>query len=607
MVPGYREVRQLGAGRTGRVFLATYQSTGAYVAIKYLNATLRRDPEFMDRFRADTHQLVEIDDPSVVRIYEYVETPARAAVVMELVDGVSLRTLLAEHGRTPPEAALVLLKGILAALAAAHEKGVPHRDVKPENVLVQADGTSKLADFGVVVHAEEPGVPAGSPAYMSPELWTQGRAGPPADLYAAACVLFEAVRGRPPYRAYKEGGDGEQDVAALRELHLTDPVPLEVVPDALRDLLRRGLAKDPAARYASARQFAAELEEDAVAGYGPDWEQRGRRRLAELATLLALRFPLAARTERDARAPAGIRGRAVRLPALPPHLWVAGATVVAVAIALVISGGRLSPGAGTILMPQPKPSGELNPAPVDAHTPTPRRSTPATSRGSAPPPAPTGGPHVSTGPPAPTSAAPPIPPPMPTRAQSGSALPPPAVREASIARWSGSAGAIRVSADGTGPVRLRIAYTRRLGDGPVTTVRRETLTLRGSTAYTSGVRHDPGSVDCGVRAYLGIVVMTEPAAVNGPQVSEVPVDGPACPTPPPTRSGPATPTGTASPTGGQPVDHPAPGATSPAGGQPVARPTPGMTSPAAALPPTPADSPSGEGGLVPGSQEREGR
>ncbi|MFF4198429.1 protein kinase [Nonomuraea sp. NPDC001831] len=602
MVPGYREVRQLGAGRTGRVFLATYQSTGAYVAIKYLNATLRRDPEFMDRYRADAHQLVELDDPNIVRLYEYVETPARAAVVMELVDGVSLRTLLAEHGRTAPEAALVLLKGILAALAAAHEKGVPHRDVKPENVLVQADGTSKLADFGVVVHAEEPGVPAGSPAYMSPELWTQGRAGPPADLYAAACVLFEAVRGRPPYRAYKEdgnGGDGEQDVAALRDLHLTAPVPLEVVPDALRDLLRRGLAKDPATRYASARQFAAELEEDAVAGYGPGWEQRGRRRLAELATLLALRFPLAARTEQDARVPAGIRGRAVRLPALPPHLWVAGATVVAVAIALVISGGRLSPGAGTILMPQPKPPGELNSAPVDAHTPTPRRSVPATARGSASPPAPTGGPRVPTGPAAPTSAAPPPVPPtvpttapptvpptvpttVPTRAQSGTALPPPAVREASIARWSGSAGAIRVSADGTGPVRLRIAYTRRLGDGPVTTVRRETLTLRGSTAYTSGVRHDPGSVDCGVRAYLGIVVMTEPAAVNGPQVSEVAVDGPAC-TVPPTRSAPPTPTGTASPTdaasptGGQPVAHPTSGGTPPVSSPPVAHPTPGTT------------------------------
>src|SRR4051794_27932623 len=106
LVPGYREVRQLGAGGTGRVFLATYQATGAYVAIKYLNATLRRDAEFMDRFRADASTLVEVDDQNAVKLHEYVETPTRAAVVMELIDGVSLRTILAEHGRTSPEAAL---------------------------------------------------------------------------------------------------------------------------------------------------------------------------------------------------------------------------------------------------------------------------------------------------------------------------------------------------------------------------------------------------------------------------------------------------------------------------------------------------------------------
>ncbi|MBF8194637.1 serine/threonine protein kinase, partial [Nonomuraea sp. K274] len=381
LVPGYREVRQLGAGRTGRVFLATYQSTGAYVAIKYLNATLRRDTEFMDRFRAETHELVEIDDPNVVRCYEYVETATRAAIVMELVDGVSLRTLLTEHGRTSPEAALAVLKSTLLALAAVHERGVPHRDVKPENVLVQADGTSKLADFGVVVHAEEPGVPAGSPEYMSPELWTQDRAGPPADLYAAACVLFEAVKGRPPYRAHKE--DAELDVPALRDKHLVEPVPIEVAPDTLRDLLKRGMAKDPAARYASAGQFAAELEEDAVAGYGPDWEKRGRRHLAELATLLALRFPLA-RTDHPAGATATLRDRMSRMPRLPPHLWVAGATVVAVAIALVMSGGRLPPGPGAILMPPPETQSE-EPDPADATTPRPSRTNTAPRRTTPPP------------------------------------------------------------------------------------------------------------------------------------------------------------------------------------------------------------------------------
>ncbi|MGP3918689.1 protein kinase domain-containing protein [Nonomuraea sp. 10N515B] len=536
MVPGYREVRQLGAGHTGRVFLATYQSTGAYVAIKYLNATLRRDTEFMDRFRSDTHQLVEIDDPNVVRFYEYVETPTRAAVVMELVDGVSLRTLLAEHGRTSPEAALAVLKSTLLALAAAHEKGVPHRDVKPDNVLVQADGTTKLADFGIVVHAEEPGVPAGTPAYMSPELWTRHQAGPSADLYAAACVLFEAVKGRPPFRAYKEGEETELDVPAIRDKHLVEPVPLEVVPDTLRDLLRRGMAKDPAVRYASARQFTAELEEDAVAGYGPDWEKRGRRHLAELATLLALRFPLA-RTDHDSgTATITLRERIMSMPRLPPHLWVAGATVVAVAIALVLSGGRLPPGPGAILMPPPEERSEPAPSPADATTtsgPT-RTTSPAPRRTTAAPP-------TTQAPPPPVTTSPP---PPPTNGQAGTGVPElaaPAVQAASIVQWSGTNGSIRVAANGTGPVRLRITYTRRDGDdAPARTVRQESRTLRGNTVYTSSVTHDPGDVACGRRAHFGILVMTEPASGNGPQVSEAAVDGPACPAPSPTRS--ATPT-----------------------------------------------------------------
>lgn len=525
------------------MFLATYEATGAYVAIKHLNATLRRDAEFMDRYRSDTHRLVDIDDPHVVRLYEYVETSGRAALVMELVDGVTLRTLLTEHGRTSPEAALAVLKSTLLALAAAHERGVPHRDVKPENILVQADGTGKLADFGVVVHAEAPGVPAGTPAYMSPELWTHHRAGPPADLYAAACVLFEAVRGRPPYRTHQE----EPDVSALRERHLEAPVPLEVAPDTLRDLLKRGMAKDPATRYASARQFAAEVEEDAVAGYGPDWEKRGRRHLAELATSLALTFPLA-RTEQQVSAGAGLRDRAVRVPRLPPQLWVAGATVAAAALAIMVSGGRLPPGPGTILIPPPETRTEPGTAATQPAepppTPRPARSTRDAATTTARPSATASGRAPTSPPPASRSVAPPVP--SPARSPVTS-TPVPSVRSAAIARWNGKAGAIRVAATGPGPVRLRIAYTRRDGDGgAVRTLREETRVLRGKTAYTSEVTHAPGDVGCGGSAYLGLVVMTEPAAANGPQVYEVAVRGPEC-TFPPTPSGSPDPTPTSGP------------------------------------------------------------
>ncbi|MEV0829829.1 serine/threonine-protein kinase [Nonomuraea rubra] len=577
MVPGYREVRQLGAGRTGRVFLATYQSTGAYVAIKYLNATLRRDAEFMDRFRSDTPHLVELDHPDVVRLYEYVETPTRAALVMELVDGVSLRTLLAEHGHVTPEAALAVLKSTLQALAAAHERGVPHRDVTPDNILVQADGTTKLGDFGVVVHAEEPGVPAGTPPYMSPELWTLGTAGPPADLYAAACVLFEAVRGRPPYVAEKGGASatggtsntggagGAPDVPALRRKHAEEPLPLEIAPDALRDLLRRGLAKDPAERYASARQFAAELEEDAVAGYGPDWEKRGRRHLAEQATLLALRFPLA-RTGSRTSVAAGLRER---VPRLPPQLWVAGATVVAALIAILLSGGHLPSGPGTILMPPPRSQTEPQTAPPSSEpastTPTP---TPPTRAATTPPPG------TAT--------------PAPPTPQGGTSVSLPAVRAAGIIGWNGTTGSISVTTDGTGPVRLLIAYTWRDGNGGAArTVRRETRTLRGRTSYTSPVSYAPAEPGCGERAHLGLLVMTEPAAANGPQVSEAAVNGPACPTtrsatppPPPTTSATGTPTPTNSPATPPPASE-----------TPAARPSDAPAAQPSDAPAQPSDAP----------------
>lgn len=511
------------------MFLCTYEETGAYVAIKYLNATLRRDSEFMDRYRADAQRLVEIDDQNVVKLYEYVQTATRAAVVMELVDGVSLRTLLTEHGRTSPEAALAVAKGMLLALDAVHDKGVVHRDCKPENLFIQADGTSKLTDAGVVVHVEEPDVPAGSPPYMSPELWTQGTAGVQADLYAAACVLFECVKGRPPYRA--------DDVAALRDKHLVEPVPLEVVPDTLRDLLRRGLAKDPAIRYGTAAHFASELEEDAVAGYGPDWEKRGRRHLAELATLLALQFPLA-QTVASAEEPATRRMKALsRVPRLPPHLWIAGGAVVTVLVALLISGGKIPPGPGTLLLPpnrsttQPSPVDVKTTASVPSSTPTPKPTatktptTTATTRSAAPP-------------------TPPPDPPTATTTPTAVAARAPAVQAADIVTWSGSAGAVKIAADGTGPLRLRIAFTRRDGDGAARTLHTDLVNLAGRTTYTRGVLRNLGKVTCGRRAYFGIIVSTEPAAANGPQISEVIVDGAACPTPTPS---PTVATSTPSP------------------------------------------------------------
>src|SRR3954447_6128844 len=136
-VPGYTEIRELGAGAGGSVVMARHDADGILVAIKYLSDELRSDVGFVARFRHEARVLNTLDSPHSVRLYDYVETGEGAAIVMELVNGVALRALLRSEGPTGPEAALVVLKGSLLGLATAHMAGVVHRDFKPENVIVE--------------------------------------------------------------------------------------------------------------------------------------------------------------------------------------------------------------------------------------------------------------------------------------------------------------------------------------------------------------------------------------------------------------------------------------------------------------------------------------
>ncbi|HEX6681345.1 MAG TPA: serine/threonine-protein kinase [Candidatus Limnocylindrales bacterium] len=285
-VPGYVEIKDLGRGASGRVVLAEHEASGTNVAIKYLADHLTGDPEFAEAFRAEARILSEVEDPQIARLYEYVESPEGAAIVMELVDGVALRAILREHGPTEPQSALVVLKGSLLGLAAAHGRSIVHRDYKPENVLVNQEGQSKLADFGIAARTGLKGAHAGTPSYMAPEQWAGAPASPSTDIYAATATFFECLTGHPPYRA-------PGDVMALRSKHEQDPVPVDEVPEAVRGLVRRGLAKKWDQRPKDAGTFLVELEAVAGAGYGPDWEEEGRGALARRAALLLLLFPLA--------------------------------------------------------------------------------------------------------------------------------------------------------------------------------------------------------------------------------------------------------------------------------------------------------------------------
>jgi serine/threonine protein kinase len=279
---GYTEVRLLGEGGFGKVVLATHDASGTAVAIKYLHPDLLRDQGHVAMFRAEARTLAGLDSPHVVRLYEYVEGPGGAAIVMELVEGVTLARILESEGKTTPQAALVVLYGSLLGLAAAHARGVVHRDYKPANVLIDGQGTSKLTDFGIAALAGGRPVPAGTLRYMPPEQFEGAAASPAADVYAATVTFYQCLAGRVPF-------DG-QSATELYDQHKSADVPMDPVPEALRPIIARGLAKDPRYRPADAGRLAAELRDAAADGYGTDWEDRGRGHLAEAALLLLARL-----------------------------------------------------------------------------------------------------------------------------------------------------------------------------------------------------------------------------------------------------------------------------------------------------------------------------
>jgi Protein kinase domain len=272
-VPGFPEERLLGHGVSGRVVAAVNETTGQRVAIKYLDASLVSDIGFLGEFRSVAERLTSLDAPHLVRLYRFVEQPGQgAAIVTELVDGVSLREMTARRGPLDAVAALAVLKDCLLGLAAAHSRRVPHRDVKPDNVLIDARGEGKLTDCGVAVKADKRLPVAGTPAYMAPELWHGAPNVPATDIYAATAVLCESLTGRPPFSGR---------LGKLRRQHESAPVPLDRFDRPLQDLIAWGMAKNPADRPPNARAFASELESRAIAAYGPRWEEHGRGELAE--------------------------------------------------------------------------------------------------------------------------------------------------------------------------------------------------------------------------------------------------------------------------------------------------------------------------------------
>jgi hypothetical protein len=304
----------LGHGVAGTVVAAVNDSNGQRVAIKYLNEDLVHNSEFLAEFRATAEQLISLNAPHVAGVFDYAEQPGvGAAIVTELIEGVSLRKIITRRGPLRAKAALVVLKDSLLGLAAAHSRRVAHRDVKPDNVLIDANGWCTLTDFGLAVQADKQVPVPGTPEYLAPELWNGAPNFPATDMYAATVMLCESLTGKPPFTG-KAG--------RLREQHESEPVPLDQYDPPLQHLIGWGLAKYSDRRPPSAWAFAAELDARAAEAYGPDWEDVGRSELAERAReLLAL--------------PEGDGGDSARMTRQARRRLVAYASVGAVVVVLV--------------------------------------------------------------------------------------------------------------------------------------------------------------------------------------------------------------------------------------------------------------------------------
>ncbi|MFF4590236.1 serine/threonine-protein kinase [Streptomyces sp. NPDC001388] len=528
-VPGYSESLELGSGASGRVVLAVHEPTGLPVAVKYLSESLRTRPGFVRGFRAEAELLGGLDSPYVAGFYEYVEATEGAAIVMELVDGVSLRTLLARQGPLSPESALAVLKGSLLGLADAHRAGVVHRDYKPANVLVTPDGVSKLVDFGIAVDAGLSAGVAGTPAYMAPEQWTGAPASPTGDVYAATATFFECLTGRKPYP-----GD---NMAQLALQHAEEPVPAGEVPEAVRALVRRGLAKTAAERPSDAAAFVADLERAALAHYGEDWEERGRGRLAAAVALLLFLLPsgrtASGATTDEARTVLGRSATPGRLHAWRPT-WPGVAVATAAVLAALLLGQGVGQGAGAqsrqetqaLATTSPTSPGGAGPLPSASASPTPSESTgspsPSTSPSGSPGGEPGSSPPVTTDPATSPGASPSdsTPPASPSASTSASESPavPTAVKDVTVSgfRQTGPGTAtttVTVTTDGTGPVSVTLAWftgdtagQAGAADGAPLSYRRD-----GATQYTLTVDHTFQGTGC----YWTVQASTSPAAADG--------------------------------------------------------------------------------------------
>ncbi|MDN5760826.1 MAG: Stk1 family PASTA domain-containing Ser/Thr kinase [Microlunatus sp.] len=266
----YQITQRLARGGMATVYIGTDVRLTRTVAVKVMHVGLGDDAEFARKFDREARSAAKLSHPNVVSVFDQGHDNGRPYIVMEYVEGRTLRDILNHEAPLPPQRALEIIEPVLGALAAAHEAGLVHRDVKPENVLISERGQVKVVDFGLAkaissqTSTATQGLLIGTVSYLPPELVLSGKAGPRSDVYSAGVVLFEMLTGRKPHQ-------GETPIqVAYAHVHNDVPAPSAFrtashIPPYLDALVAGATARNPEARPHDGRVFLSQVRRVKVA------------------------------------------------------------------------------------------------------------------------------------------------------------------------------------------------------------------------------------------------------------------------------------------------------------------------------------------------------
>ncbi len=304
---------ELGRGAMGVVYRSTHPRLEIPVAIKVLSDQYSSDPSFRQRFHREAATVAALNHPGIVRVYDFDEDGPVLFIVMEWVDGRSMRSWLDEYGRFSVDVSVDLIQQLLSAVGVAHDFQVVHRDLKPDNILISNRGKTKILDFGISKLIDDKhrltatGSMVGTPAYMAPEQVKGDPVDATADIYSLGMILYELLHGEPPFMG--------QLPAVLHSQVFDRPRASTAIPSPIMEIIWKATAKDCGQRFQTCEEFAGAfhyMPKAAVAH--PPVEAIADQDVEEEVDETAQ--PLPART--DGQKPAGVYGTEVQHVVVPP-------------------------------------------------------------------------------------------------------------------------------------------------------------------------------------------------------------------------------------------------------------------------------------------------